>query len=56
MEKKDNSIIKVDKIVQEDYPFIGTIGTHLNFELKEKSNAELEIEAMKKKEQVEDKR
>lgn len=56
MKKKDNNITKVDEIMKKDYPFVGTIGTYLNFDLKEKSNVELEIEAMKKEEQIENKR
>lgn len=54
MGDKDNDIIKVDKKVQRDYPLIGSIGTYLNFELEEKSNTELEIEAMKKKQKAKD--
>lgn len=50
MKKKNDDIVKTDKIMKEDYPFIGTIGTYLNFKSKEKSNVELEIEVMKEKE------
>ena len=56
MKKKNKDIEKTDKIIKEDYPFIGSIGTYFNFDLKEKSNVELEIEAMKKKEQFKDKK
>lgn len=46
--KKKGNIEKVNDIMKKDYPFVGSISTYLNVDLEEKSNVELEIEAMKK--------
>ncbi|MDR7870212.1 MAG: hypothetical protein RIN55_05085 [Tissierellaceae bacterium] len=56
MNEENRNLTKIDKIVQKDYPFIGAIGTYLNFETEDMTSTEAELKAMKKKEENKDKK
>lgn len=50
MNKENRNSKNIEENLVNDYPFIGPISsTDLNFEFKDKSHMEAEIEAMKKK-------